>query len=138
MVRSKEVLYSLCLALAITTGGLVSGCSEGATPVEAQERASHEHEAETLAGAEGHGHESEPELVEVNRNGSRFDPPVSASRIPEGAWMCNMNGVHFATLDPEEGACPICGMALTRKGGSAETDSPTGDQAEHHHEHGEH
>jgi mono/diheme cytochrome c family protein len=62
-------------------------------------------------GTEHSGH------VEVSAEGTRFDPAVSADRIPPGAWMCEMGGVHYASLDPGDGSCPVCGMRLTQQEG---------------------
>lgn len=53
--------------------------------------------------------------VKVEREGTKFDPPVKPSDIPDGAWMCDMGTVHFASLEKGSGKCPICGMALKNK-----------------------
>jgi hypothetical protein len=55
--------------------------------------------------------------VSVAKDGTRFDPPVSSDSIPDGAWMCDMNGkVHYAALDKKDGKCPRCSMVLVHKG----------------------
>ena len=51
-------------------------------------------------------------MVEVSAEGSRYEPPVAKSRIPDGAWICDMGTVHYASLS--EGTCPICNMRLTQ------------------------
>lgn len=61
---------------------------------------------------------AQPASVQVAKEGTHFDPPVAASDIPEGAWMCDMGSVHYAALDHGTGECPRCGMKLTKKGGS--------------------
>ena len=54
--------------------------------------------------------------VEVAENGTRFDPPVSSARIPDGAWMCDMKGeVHYAAKHQGDGKCPVCSMTLVQK-----------------------
>lgn len=59
------------------------------------------------------------DLVSVAPDGTRFDPPVPASKIPDGAWMCDMNGeVHYASMAQGNGDCPVCGMHLVQKGQS--------------------
>jgi hypothetical protein len=59
--------------------------------------------------------EAEPvlELVEVAAEGSEFDPAVDPAQIPDGAFYCPMETVHFASL--EAGTCPTCGMDLVEK-----------------------
>lgn len=52
----------------------------------------------------------------VAPDGTRFDPPVPASRIPEDTWMCDMNGqVHYAAKNEGSGECPVCSMRLVYK-----------------------
>ncbi len=76
-----------------------------------------------------HGMESmSQDLVKVAREGSRFDPAVTVSQIPDGAWMCDMNGVHYAALDQGDGKCPVCGMKLKKR-------SQQGDESGHEHDH---
>jgi YHS domain-containing protein len=55
---------------------------------------------------------AEGPMVEVSADGSRYEPPVAKSRIPDGAWICDMGTVHYASLS--EGTCPICNMRLTQ------------------------
>jgi YHS domain-containing protein len=50
-------------------------------------------------------------MVEVLAEGSRYAPPVEKAQIPEGAWICDMGTVHYASLS--EGTCPLCNMRLT-------------------------
>ncbi|TNE87260.1 MAG: hypothetical protein EP330_18735 [Deltaproteobacteria bacterium] len=45
--------------------------------------------------------------------GQRYDPAVAPTEVPDGAWMCDMGTVHFAS--PHAGECPVCGMALVHK-----------------------
>ena len=56
-------------------------------------------------------------VVAVAADGTRFDPAVNASQIPDGSWMCDMNGqVHYASRTQGDGTCPICSMELVHKG----------------------
>lgn len=56
------------------------------------------------------------ELETIAARGTRYDPPVPASRIPENMWMCDMNGqVHYAAKEKGNGRCPICSMHLVHK-----------------------
>ena len=71
---------------------------------------------------------SESEFVKVARDGSRFDPAVPVDRVPQGAWMCDMGDVHYASLDQGDGKCPVCGMKLKQQTQGVE-------QAEHDHDH---
>jgi YHS domain-containing protein len=65
---------------------------------------------ETFLGA-GNGAE-ETGMVELVAAGTRFDPPVSKERVPNGSWICDMGTVHFAATEQGDGSCPICGMHL--------------------------
>ena len=48
----------------------------------------------------------------VAKDGTNFDPPVAQTKIPPGAWYCNMGTVHYARLDEGDSKCPRCGMKL--------------------------
>lgn len=63
--------------------------------------------------------------VMVPRDGKRFDPPVAAARIPQGAHYCDMGTVHYARMTEGDGTCPVCGMDLKTK---AEERSDAGEQ----------
>ena len=75
------------------------------------------------------------DLVVVSKDGSKFDPPVDSTKIPEGAWMCDMGTVHYAALEQGDGKCPECGMALKEKrdttGGHDVPDGSGSSHAEH-------
>ena len=79
---------------------------------------------------------SKPGTVAVAKDGSTFEPPVEKSKIPEGAWYCDMGTVHYARMDKGDGKCPECGMMLKHMAGAP----AEGDEAHHHGEHhdGEH
>ena len=51
--------------------------------------------------------------VQVPRDGKQFDPPVAKTRMPEGAYFCDMGDVHYARMTPGDGDCPVCGMKLS-------------------------
>ena len=54
-------------------------------------------------------------LETVAPQGTRFDPPVPASSIPEDTWMCDMDGkVHYTAKEKGNGKCPICSSTGTR------------------------
>ena len=77
--------------------------------------------SDTVQATEAKGFET------VAPQGTRFDPPVPASRIPEDAWMCDMDGqVHYATNEKGNERCPICSMYLVPKTapGSAKPGEP--------------
>ena len=52
------------------------------------------------------------QTVEVAEDGTRFDPPEAKQNMPDGAWICDMGTVHFASMAAGDGKCPICGMSL--------------------------
>jgi len=56
------------------------------------------------------------DLIAVTAAGAKLEPPVTASRIPEGAWYCDMGKVHYARSEKGDGICPLCKMQLTQKG----------------------
>mgnify|MGYP006304976241 FL=1 len=87
-----------------------SSSDEKAESDEADEPA--EEPAEEQAEAE-EGDDSGP--VALTAEGKEFDPAVEKSRIPDGAWICDMGTVHWAASEkPEDGKCPICGMQLKK------------------------
>ncbi len=109
VTRPFPVFTALSLATLLTAS--IAGCSrEEPAPtdeVAQNEPASPEPEPEP---------EPEPAPVEVSVDGSTFDPPVEASRIPSGAWICDMGTVHYAQTETGDGSCPVCGMRLTQRG----------------------
>lgn len=116
----------LATALLISVGALLlSGC---------QEKASATEEATTSTKPSAQAmHESGSRSVSVSDNGSKFDPPVEAEKIPDGAWICDMNGqVRYASRTPGDGKCPVCSMKLVQKG----SEQPT--KHDGHMNHGEH
>ena len=75
------------------------------------------------------------EAVEVDAQGSRFDPPIDPARLPDGVWYCNMGTTHYAQHEP--GECPVCGMFLEEKGGG-ENDAGENPHQGHDHSGGDH
>ncbi|MFV2071849.1 MAG: hypothetical protein ACC742_04245 [Thermoanaerobaculales bacterium] len=61
------------------------------------------------------------EMVEVAAEGAEFDPPVLAEQLPDGAWYCGMDTVHYARMDEGDGKCGVCGMNLTQKEAAEES-----------------
>ena len=64
------------------------------------------------------------DLIAVTAAGAKLEPPVTASRIPEGAWFCDMGKVHYARSEKGDGICPLCKMQLTQKGPAPATTTP--------------
>jgi hypothetical protein len=59
----------------------------------------------------------EPASVEVAKEGTKFDPPVTTAQMPEGARFCEMDGkVHYARMAEGDGKCAVCGMELHHAG----------------------
>ena len=63
---------------------------------------------------------SAAKMVTVAPNGTKFDPPVEKSQIPEGTWICDMGSVHYARGEKGDGKCPLCSMDLKQLGASKE------------------
>lgn len=88
--------------------------------------------------------ETELAKVSVEAKGSAFDPPVQATRLPEGAWYCDMGTVHWAAMEkPADGKCPTCSMPLKQFSASKlEAQKQNAVEAHEHddhgHDHGEH
>lgn len=72
----------------------------------------------SMASAEDPGQNAvaEDSTVDVARDGTKFDPKVDKSKLPDGAWYCDMGGVHYARMDEGDGKCELCGMKLKKKG----------------------
>lgn len=70
-----------------------------------------------------HGEEGLPETVgdappvEVDPEGTEFDPPINPDRLPDGVWYCDMGTTHWAQPEQGDDECPICGMRLTEHEG---------------------
>ncbi len=81
------------------------------------------------------GDQSGDGLVTLSEAGLRFDPPLPKSRVPEGAYYCDMGTVHFAALARGTGQCPLCRMQLQHM----EADEhPIEEESEEAHEHEAH
>ena len=74
------------------------------------------------------GDEEFPEVVgeappvEVEEEGTRFDPPIDPARLPDGVWYCDMGTTHWAQPEKGDDECPVCGMRLTEKEGGHDHD----------------
>lgn len=105
--KSKSTKYAM--SRAALAGGmfvLVAGCQEGTSEAPATTPAT---TSSTSAAPSN--------TVSVAAAGTRFDPSVNVSQIPDGSWMCDMNGqVHFASQAQGDGTCPVCSMTLVHKG----------------------
>ena len=66
----------------------------------------------------------------IPKEGKTFKPPVAKDKIPEGAYYCDMGTVHYARMDKGDGKCPLCKMALVKKGDKAQ---PSGHNHNHKH-----
>jgi hypothetical protein len=87
----------------------------------AHEGEGHHHEGDDHHGESAHDDEStaddsESSTVSVAENGTKFDPAVEVSRLPDGVWYCEMDKSHYASKTEGDGECPVCGMKLQKKG----------------------
>lgn len=99
---NQKLILTTLLGLGL---GLLLGCAQGSSPESAT--TSSPTVAATSAPA--------TDLVEVAKDGTKFDPPVPKEKIPHDAWACVMKGtVHYASMEKGEGKCPTCGMNLTQ------------------------
>ncbi len=102
-------LKTIGITLLVLGLGLLLGCSQGSAPAPTPEAATTA--TPTVAAT------STPaaDMVEVAKDGTRFDPPVPKEKIPNDAWACVMKGtVHYASMEKGEGKCPTCGMNLAQ------------------------
>jgi len=109
IMRNSNCLSVFSLSLAALVLALtVSACDKSKSPdIDSAQEAPSSETKVAAAAIEA--------KVKVTEEGSKFDPPVNSSQIPLGAWMCEMGGVHFASLSPGDGKCPTCGMKLKQK-----------------------
>ena len=107
MLKMKALVATFT---ALLLAASIAGCekNEAAASPDTSRQASKAEEAKADAPS--------PTGVKVEKGGTKFDPPVKPSDIPDGAWMCDMGTVHFASLDKGSGKCPTCGMNLKKKG----------------------
>ncbi len=141
MMNWTQAVCVFCAALAL------SHCTPAAEEPAANEPVAAEEAEPTAAGGEN---EAEPEaepaslpasqpaegMIELTAEGTIFDPPISKDRVPDGAWICDMGTVDYASGEPGDGTCPVCNMRLVQHradGGSAGGDRPeaAGDHGEH-------
>ena len=118
MQRSTTRLSFISLSLvtllsALSAAGCDSEKKESAPSAEAAE-AAEKSDAPTEK-SDAPAEKAEGAKVTVTKEGGKIDPPVKPSAIPDGAWMCKMGTVHYASLDKGDGKCPICGMNLTEQ-----------------------
>ncbi len=59
--------------------------------------------------------ESGDALAKIAPKGSKFDPAIPVSRVPKGAWYCDMGTVHYARIEKGDGICQLCGMRLKQR-----------------------
>lgn len=118
--KSSLRILGLGLAVAVlSTSALACDRGEAEQPkskAEVPKEKEAEPETSEKQGASGEGAAVAGEFVEVAADGTTFDPPVAVEKIPDGAWMCDMGTVHYASKEKGEGKCPSCGMALVEKG----------------------
>lgn len=137
-MNTPHLLSSLMLALAVAMTALA--CDDDKPSGEAQESSSTESEAKKGAGSPSSG--DNLSKVSVADEGTKFDPPIEKSQLPDGVWYCDMKTVHYAAKSEGDGKCPYCGMKLKKIDAAAETKEAAahghdhGD-GEHDHEHGE-
>jgi len=93
----------------------VLGCGDKAE-VQSPEEKAQELVAHAMNTAAGQGGDENLAPVEVTAQGTRFDPPVQISQIPDGAWFCDMGTVHYARTEKGDGRCAVCGMRLSQRG----------------------
>ncbi len=103
--------------VAFATLALACDSKESGTAGETKAQGSEAAEKAKPAADQPAAASAKKQVVEVAKAGTKFDPPVNASQVPDGAWMCDMGGsVHYASMDEGDGKCPTCGMALVHKG----------------------
>ena len=130
-MKTMTLILTCALALALGTGckdDKKTAPNPGATTSATTNAAATPSPTKTAAGADG--------KVVVPREGKVFKPAVEKAQIPDGAWYCDMNTVHYARMDKGDGKCPECGMMLKQMGAKA---APAAHDHEHGdgHEHGE-
>ncbi len=100
-LRSKARAELICVGVAMICTILLGGCKKMEPEIDAAE--------ETVE-------EPSRQSVQVPEEGARFDPPIAASEVPDGTWMCDMGGkVHYASQAEGDGKCPVCGMDLVQQ-----------------------
>jgi hypothetical protein len=113
----KKYIALILLAVA----PLTSACDKKAEPeaeTTTEEAKPEEAKPEEAKPEEAKPEEAKPEegtevaAVEVSKEGTKFDPPIKAEQLPEGAWYCDMGTVHYARTEEGDGKCAVCGMKL--------------------------
>lgn len=92
-----------------------AGAAEGAGEPEAQDRAA----APAQAAQQAERALETTTFVAVAPEGTTFEPPIEADRLPPGAWYCGTDVIHYAVLDEGQGTCAVCKMPLRQQDGRA-------------------
>ncbi|ACY14292.1 hypothetical protein [Haliangium ochraceum] len=132
MKQQRFLTTSLLTLLFALSVALLGACDKSETPAPATADPPPGEPAAAEATEPGTAEEAleAADTVEVSAEGTRFDPAVEVAAIPEGAWMCDMGTVHYASMEKGDGKCPVCTMELTQKGGG-EAHTHDGDTHEH-------
>ena len=109
----KTILIALATAFTLA----LLGCSQ-APQEHRDDHKSHTHASATPKSIQTVSITPTPgQKVEVATDGTKFDPAVPVSSIPDGSWACVMNDkVHYASAEKGDGKCATCGMKLVQTG----------------------
>ena len=124
-MKTMTMILTCALALLLSVG-CDGKKTTPATPNQTVNDSATPSPTKTAASADG--------KVVVPKEGKVFEPAVQKAQIPDGAWYCDMNTVHYARMDKGDGKCPECGMMLKQMGASA-APAAHGHDHEHGHDH---
>ena len=96
----RQTMNILCISLLI----FAAGCEKDSPSTTG-----------TPAAAEAAPAATEPAEAGLPADGTKHDPPIELSEVPEGAWYCDMGTAHYTQKSEGDGKCPLCGMALHEK-----------------------
>ena len=128
-MRTIKPLF-VVLSIGLLTLAVTACDADEAEASQEDEAATQAHDDEEESRSDGEeAQDSALEKVEVAEDGTEFEPPVEKEQIPDGAWICDMDTVHYARMSEGDGSCPLCGMDLVHH-----------EDHEHHgdHDHGDH
>lgn len=134
MKNMTTMMLGLLIALSAGLMACEKKAEEPAKAEEAKTETKEEAPAEEPKEVEKPEAGEELAMVEVTKEGTKFDPPVKPEQIPEGAWYCDMGTVEYAALEKGDGKCPVCGMMLKQKTAGAAADGAAGDHHGHDHD----
>lgn len=132
----KSLNIALSILIFLGLGLLSSSCDKKGPPTETAKSTKVEPKAVKVADKKienGNTGSDKAKAITVAKTGTKFDPSIKPSELPDDAWACVMGGkVHYARMEKGDGKCEICKMNLSQPNLA---EAPKDDHAHGDHKH---